>query len=52
MVNVDKHMSEPQVLPVKPKTKPLPKRESPKPTPRRGDPWTVPGPKVNPTPKA
>jgi len=46
-----KHMTEPQVLP-KPKTKPLPKRELPKPAPRRGDPWTVPAPKVNPTPKA
>lgn len=37
-----------------PKTKPKPKREAPvKPKPRRSDdPWTVPAPKVNPTPKA
>jgi len=45
-------MTEPMVIPSKPKVKPVPKRESPKPAPRRGDPWTVPGPKVNPTPKA
>jgi len=44
-------MTEPQVIPVKPKVKPTPKREV-KPIPRRGDPWTVPGPKKNPTPKA
>ena len=45
------NMTEPQVLPVKPKVKPTPQREV-KPVPRRGDPWTVPGPKKNPTPKA
>lgn len=46
------NMTEPMVIPSKPKVKPVPKREAPKPAPRRGDPWTVPGPKVNPTPKA
>lgn len=46
------NMTEPMVIPSKPKVKPVPKREEPKPAPRRGDPWTVPGPKVNPTPKA
>ena len=46
------NMTEPMVIPSKPKVKPMPKREAPKPAPRRGDPWTVPGPKVNPTPKA
>ena len=45
------NMTEPQVLPAKPKVKPTPQREV-KPAPRRGDPWTVPGPKKNPTPKA
>lgn len=45
-------MTEPMVIPSKPKVKPTPKREAPKPAPRRGDPWTVPGPRVNPTPKA
>jgi len=45
-------MTEPQVLPAKPKVKPTPKREV-KPAPRRkNDPWNVPAPKVNPTPKA
>ena len=43
--------AEPDVLPA-PITKPMPKRESPKPKPNRDDPWTVPAPKVNPTPKA
>jgi len=37
---------------VKPKIKPAPKRTSPRPRPRKNDPWTVPGPKINPTPKA
>lgn len=46
------NMTEPMVLPSKPEVKPMPKREAPKPKPRRGDPWTVPGPKVKPTPKA
>jgi hypothetical protein len=41
-----------EVAPVEPDVKPKPKRDTPKPKPRRGDPWTVPGPKVNPTPKA
>jgi hypothetical protein len=45
-------MTEPQVLPAEPKVKPTPKREAPEPKPRKGDPWTVPGPKKNPTPKA
>ena len=40
-----------EVAPAKPDVKPKPKREE-KPRPRRGDPWTVPAPKVNPTPKA
>ena len=40
--------AEPDVAP-KPKTKP---QTTPKPRPQRGDPWTVPAPKVNPTPKA
>jgi len=43
-------MIEPLVEP-KPVTKPSP-TEKPKEKPRRGDPWTVPAPKVNPTPKA
>jgi len=46
------NMTEPMVIPVEPDVKPVPKRETPKPKPRRGDPWTVPAPKVNPTPKA
>lgn len=33
-----------------PITKPVPKRD--KPAPKKDDPWTVPAPKVNPTPKA
>lgn len=41
-----------EVAPAKPDVKPKPKREEPKPKPRRGDPWTVPAPRVNPTPKA
>ena len=41
-----------EIAPTKPKVKPMPKRQEPKPRPRREDPWTVPGPKVNPTPKA
>jgi hypothetical protein len=45
-------MTEPLVIPAKPDVKPVPKREAPKPKPRRGDPWTVPGPKKKPTPKA
>lgn len=45
------NLTEPMVIPSKPKVKPTPKREV-KPAPRRGDPWTVPAPKVNPTPKA
>jgi hypothetical protein len=44
-------MTEPAVEPARPKTKPVPKRK-PKERPRRDDPWTVPAPKVNPTPKA
>lgn len=36
-----------------PDVKPKPKRKAPeRPRPRRDDPWTVPGPKVKPTPKA
>jgi len=46
------NMTEPLVVPAKPDVKPVPKRIAPKPKPRRGDPWTVPGPKVKPTPKA
>lgn len=46
------NMTEPLVIPTKPDVKPVPKREAPKPKPRRGDPWTVPGPKKKPTPKA
>lgn len=46
---MDKLMTE--IAPAKPDVKPKPKREE-KPKPRRGDPWTVPAPKVNPTPKA
>lgn len=46
------NMTEPLVIPTKPNVKPAPKREEVKPKPRRGDPWTVPGPKKNPTPKA
>ena len=45
-------MTEPLVIPVKPEVKPVPQRETQKPAPRRGVPWTVPGPKVNTTPKA
>lgn len=46
------NMTEPMVVPSKPKVKPTPKREV-KPVPRRkNDPWNVPAPKVNPTPKA
>ena len=38
---------------VEPIVKPMPKREAPsKPRPKKNDPWTVPAPKVNPTPKA
>jgi hypothetical protein len=44
-------MTEPAVKPAEPKTKPSPTRESPKTKPQKGDPWTVPAPKVNPTPK-
>ena len=40
-----------ETLPAEPIVKPKPK-QAPSPKPRRGDPWTVPGPKVNPTPKA
>lgn len=36
--------------PAEPKIVPRPTREV-KPKPRRDDPWTVPAPKVNPTPK-
>ena len=43
-------MTKPLVEP-KPITKPSPK-EKPKERPRREDPWTVPAPKLNPTPKA
>lgn len=46
------NMTEPLVIPAEPDVKPVPKREAPKPKPRRGDPWTVPGPKKKPTPKA
>ncbi len=46
------NMTEPEVIPQEPDVKPMPKREEPRPKPRRGDPWTVPGPKKNPTPKA
>lgn len=43
--------TEPTVVPKEPKTKP--KRETPvRPKPDKNDPWTVPAPKVNPTPKA
>ena len=42
-----------EVAPAKPIVKPTPKREvSPKTRPDKNDPWTVPAPKVNPTPKA
>lgn len=44
--------TEPAVLPARPDVKPRPQRETQKPKPQRGDPWTVPAPKVNPTPKA
>ena len=45
-------MNEPLVKPA-PDTKPKPRRQTPRPRPhRKNDPWTVPGPKVNPTPKA
>ena len=44
-------MTEPAVKPAEPITKPKPSREV-KPKPNRDDPWTVPAPKVNPTPKA
>ena len=44
-------MNEPLVKPA-PDTKPKRRRTSPKPRPKENDPWTVPGPKVNPTPKA
>lgn len=40
---------------IEPAVKPQPKikpRPTEKPRPRKNDPWTVPGPKVNPTPKA
>lgn len=48
---MEKEMTE--VAPAKPDVKPKPERQvEPKPRPRRGDPWTVPAPKVNPTPKA
>lgn len=40
-----------EIAPSEPIIKPKPK-ETEKPKPRRGDPWTVPAPKVNPTPKA
>lgn len=35
-----------------PDIKPTPVREVPRPRPRKDDPWTVPAPRVNPTPKA
>ena len=42
-----------EVAPAKPIVKPTQKREvSPKTRPDKNDPWTVPAPKVNPTPKA
>jgi hypothetical protein len=44
------HMTE--VAPAKPDVKPKPQRDVPKPKPNKDDPWTVPAPKVNPTPKA
>lgn len=40
-----------EVAPVEPDVKPKPK-PAVKPRPNKDDPWTVPGPKVNPTPKA
>jgi len=40
-----------EVAPAEPDVKPKPKAP-PRIKPRRGDPWTVPAPKVNPTPKA
>ena len=39
------------IAPAEPDVKPKPKREE-KVRPRKSDPWTVPAPKVNPTPKA
>lgn len=39
------------IAPAKPDVKPKPRREE-KVRPRKSDPWTVPAPKVNPTPKA
>lgn len=40
-----------KTAPAKPDVKPKPERET-KPRPSRTDPWTVPAPRVNPTPKA
>jgi hypothetical protein len=40
-----------EIMPAEPIVKPRPKREE-RPRPRREDPWTVPAPRVNPTPKA
>lgn len=42
-----------EIAPSEPIIKPKPReKENPVPRPRREDPWTVPAPKVNPTPKA
>lgn len=50
---MEKYTKMTEVAPAKPDVKPMPKPQvDPKPEPRRGDPWTVPGPKKNPTPKA
>jgi len=47
------HMTDPAVVPAEPDVKPKPQRVAPvKPRPKKDDPWTVPTPKVNPTPKA
>lgn len=49
---MEKYTEMTEVAPAKPDVKPKPQRDVPKTRPNKDDPWTVPAPKVNPTPKA